>query len=287
MTSSVRILTHIAVVLTGVVAAVAMQCAVPRAAGDEKSNAADANPVDANGAAEAIITPKAVDLRPLLQKWGLEPRVQGGRETCSVFVVTEALEYALASKQQRGTRLSAEFLNWAGNQTHKESEDGGCFSELWAGYESHGICAEAEMPYRDKFDPAAKPSDGAIAHAKEIRSLGLKLHWIKEWDADKGVNEKQLAEIKKTLAQQWPVSGGFLWPKSKAVDLNLLTVVPRSEVIDGHSVLLVGYRDDAAQPGGGVFVFRNTSHGGRDGWMPYAYAREFVNDAAWVDDQAR
>jgi C1A family cysteine protease len=58
---------------------------------------------------------------------------------------------------------------------------------------------------------------------------------------------------------------------------------PSNAVRDGHSVLLAGYRDDAAQPGGGVFIFRNTSREGRDGFMPYAYARLYMNDAVWVD----
>jgi hypothetical protein len=57
-------------------------------------------------------------------------------------------------------------------------------------------------------------------------------------------------------------------------------------VRDGHSVLLVGYRDETNQSGG-TFIFRNTSHEGRDGFMPYEYARLYMNDAVWVDYQAR
>ncbi|HEY5481198.1 MAG TPA: hypothetical protein VIL39_06945, partial [Verrucomicrobiae bacterium] len=68
---------------------------------------------------------------------------------------------------------------------------------------------------------------------------------------------------------------------------NVLQMCPSNAVRDGHSVLLVGYRDDAAQPGGGVFIFRNTSRSGQDGWMPYAYAREYMNDAVWVDFERR
>ena len=48
-------------------------------------------------------------------------------------------------------------------------------------------------------------------------------------------------------------------------------------------VLLVGYKHEPAQPGGGVLIFRNTAGGGRDGMMPYAYAREYMNDALWID----
>ena len=48
-------------------------------------------------------------------------------------------------------------------------------------------------------------------------------------------------------------------------------------------MLLVGYRDDPAQPGGGVFLFRNSNNNGRDGWMTYEYARAYMNDAVWID----
>ena len=51
---------------------------------------------------------------------------------------------------------------------------------------------------------------------------------------------------------------------------------------DGHSVLLVGFRDDTAQPGGGVFLIQNTSKGPRDGAMSYEYVRAYMNDAAWI-----
>lgn len=60
-----------------------------------------------------VATSGEVDLRPLFDRWDLPPRAQGDRNTCSVFAVTGAIEFALAEKQGRGTRLSVEFLNWA------------------------------------------------------------------------------------------------------------------------------------------------------------------------------
>ncbi len=53
--------------------------------------------------------------------------------------------------------------------------------------------------------------------------------------------------------------------------------------MDGHSVLLVGYRDDKTQPGGGVFLIRNSAGPSRDGMMTYEYVRAYLNDAAWID----
>lgn len=58
---------------------------------------------------------------------------------------------------------------------------------------------------------------------------------------------------------------------------------PPDEVFDGHSVLLVGYRDEARVPGGGVFLIRNSAGDGRDGFLPYEYVRAYMNDAAWVE----
>jgi C1A family cysteine protease len=63
----------------------------------------------------------------------------------------------------------------------------------------------------------------------------------------------------------------------------VLEMPPTDGVYDGHSVLIVGWRDDPDQPGGGVFIFRNSSNNGRDGYMPYAYARAYMNDAVWID----
>jgi C1A family cysteine protease len=58
---------------------------------------------------------------------------------------------------------------------------------------------------------------------------------------------------------------------------------PPEGVFDGHSVLLVGYQDDPKQAGGGVFVFRNSNHLGRERYMTYAYAIAYMNDALWIE----
>jgi hypothetical protein len=234
-------------------------------------------------AEEAKPLPKSVDLRPNLLRWGLDTRLQRSRNTCSVFVVAESLEYALASKGNLDSRLSIEFLNWAANQAETPARDGANFADLWTGLETYGVCPEADMPYEMKLDPAKKPSEEAFAHAKAFSSKGLKLHWIKEWDGDKGVDEKQLAEIKRTLSRGYPVCGGFLWPKDHKVSTRMLKVVPRDQVMDGHSVFIVGYQDDATQPGGGILLYRNTAGRHRHGKMTYEYALTYMNDAIYVD----
>jgi len=226
----------------------------------------------------------SIDLRPTFEKWDLGPRVQGKRNTCSAFTITGALEYALASKREGGTRLSVEFLNWASNQVLRQTKDGGFFSDLWKGFMIYGVCPEQDMPYQDNFDSGREPSQEAREHALELRKLGLRLHWIKPWNPNTGLTEEQLIDIKHVLNKQWPVCGGFRWPKEPVQWKNdVLEMPPPEGVFDGHSVLIVGYRDDPEQPGGGVFLFRNSNNNGRDGYMTYEYARAYTNDAVWVD----
>lgn len=241
--------------------------------------------ISTNSGPFSATTPARVDLRPVLQQFGLGPRVQGARPTCSVFTVVMALEFAVAKHQGQTPRLSVEFLNWASNKTCGNSQDGGFFSDMWKGFAAYGICAETNMGYEAKFEPAHEPSAAALTEAKTRLSLGLQLHWLKPWDVKTGLTPAALAAIKQTLANGWPVCSGLRWPKQERWVEDVLQPCPAADVRDGHSVLLVGYRDDATQPGGGVFLFRNTSHGGKDGAMPYAYAQEFMNDAVWVNCQ--
>lgn len=232
--------------------------------------------------AAATNLPAAVDLRPVFQKWGLPLRSQGSRGTCSVFALTGALEYALASRQQTGTVMSVEFLNWASNQATTNSGDGGFFADLWAGYESYGICPEVSLPYSKNYDAKLQPDMVAMRQAKKVAEANLQLHWIKPWNVATGLTEAQFREIKETLACGWPVCGGFRWPKHEEWPEKILQMAPSSEVFDGHSVLLVGFKDDVTQPGGGVFLIRNSGGGPQDGAMPYEYARAYMNDGAWI-----
>jgi len=224
-----------------------------------------------------------VDLRPAFQKWGLTPRVQGKRNTCSVFTVAGALEYAAANKTGRTLRVSVEFLNWASNQAVRDNDDGSFFSDLWRGFTIYGACPEQDMPYQDKFDPNRTPGEEAKDHARQMHEIGLQLHWIKPWNPNTGLTDAHLAAIKRVLDRRRPVCGGFRWPKQVKWRDDVLEMAPPEGVFDGHSVLLVGYRGDSQQPGGGMFLFRNSNNSGRDGWMTYEYARAYMNDAVWID----
>jgi C1A family cysteine protease len=209
----------------------------------------------------------SVDLRPRLTELGLTPRPQGARGTCSIFTTCEALEFALAVRRGRAERLSPEFVNWAASQAAGGPSDGNFFHNALNGFERYGVCTDAQMPYQRAFDAQRKPAGEAVTEAAQIREearAALVIHWIVPWVRNRfGVNEEQMAEIKRVLGAGFPVAAG-----------------------SGHSRLLVGYRDNAASPGGGEF-FTEDSALNRFDKVTYEFVRQQVADVFWVEATPR
>lgn len=208
----------------------------------------------------AAAPPASADLRPKLEKWGLKPRAQGARGTCSVFTVTESLEFALAVRTGKPAALSVEFLNWAADAASGLHGDGDFFFRCLAGFDRYGICSEETLPYRSRYDPELKPDPKALAEAKAVLDRdgrALHLHWIQPLPSKPGITRAQLDEIRRTLAAGWPVAGGSY-----------------------HSVLFVGYRDEA--DGGGVLIARDSARAA-DVEIPYAEAIARFGDVFWIE----
>jgi hypothetical protein len=131
---------------------------------------------------------------------------------------------------RRATPLSVEYLNWGCNQCiHNQTQyRGQFFHDLLKGYEQYGICLEAFMPYQQQFLPGFQPSDQALENARDIRAIELEIHWINPWNPQPGLTDLHLQEIQAVLASGYPVAAG-----------------------SSHSRLVVGYTNDARQPGGG------------------------------------
>lgn len=173
------------------------------------------------------------DLRPQFAAYGLPPRSQGPRPTCSIFATVGAFEFACAKATGRGERLSAEYCNWAANAATGRNDDGDFFHFALAGYDRFGICSEAKHPYAKAFADAVPPPDALVDAGKHLAAVGTKVavRWVRPIGGGPGLDEAQFADLLATLAKGWPVAAGA-----------------------AHSRLLVGYRDDAAAPGGGVFL---------------------------------
>ncbi len=224
-------------------------------------------------------------LRPLFEEYGISVKDQGVRGTCSIFTLVGLIEFERAHILGETTPLSVEYLNWAANRVEGVDADGSYFHFGIDGMTRYGICADDYMPYATRFSDKGEPSEAAKNEAASRKS-GEQV-WIKEWDPANGVTEKQLQRIRKELDDDHPVAIGFRWPKDGVKERYLcggeLAMVSEEDVFDGHSVLIVGYQTDANSPGGGYLIFKN-SHGesfgdGGYGRIPYAYAKQYANDA--------
>lgn len=217
----------------------------------------------AQPAPQIAALPVSVDLREQLLAWKLPPRPQGARGTCSIFTTCESIEFALARATGEPKRLSPEFVNWSGAQVIGRPSDGNFFHNALAGFERFGVCSEESLPYREPFDPNLAPPQTALDEAAALRDAtktSLVVHWIVPWQAARfGITDEQLKEIQRVLATGYPVAAG-----------------------SGHSRLLVGYKDDAAREGGGVFVTEDSALNRFDE-VTYDFVKKQICDVFWIE----
>lgn len=235
------------------------------------------------------LTAQDFTLRPLFDQYGMTIRDQGGRGTCSVFAIVGLMEFEYAHLLGQKVNLSVEYLNWASNQVTGEAEDGSFFSDALTGLHKYGICEDSLFPYYAKnYTSKVEPSGTALTDGKQRRKA--ETIWIKQWDPNNGMTEDQIQQVKAQIRYRHPVAIGFQWPKNeekyRKIVNGMMSVPPREGVFDGHSIIMVGYKDDPATPGGGWFIFRN-SHGigyGDQGYgkMPYEYVSKYANDGVSV-----
>jgi len=246
-----------------------------------------------------------IDLRPEIKRLGLAIRDQGNnRGTCSVFATTFLIEYHDArTNNLRNLDLSEEYLNWAKNRANNTDFDGGFFTDIIRGYQEFGMVPIKDMPYLAAFLP--KHPD---APTKPVIDLGKKFErypftFIKQWDNQNGMSEKELEATKAALKTGRPVATGVWWLQNvETVTVNhvpLLKEYPRKDnnnsdpsknpMFDGHSIDLVGFHEGKEFPGGGYFIFRN-SFGvgfGEDGYgfISFRYIRNYSNDAIYIESK--
>lgn len=210
--------------------------------------------------AQAAPLPKKMDLRAQFNQWGLPIKSQGRRDTCAIFTLTGALEYALAKGTgETGLRLSEEYLNWAADDITDIKFDGASYEELISAFDKWGISSEKFLPYDERYNENLQPSENALSSAKEIWALGFERHWIAQ-RTENGLIDSQIAQMRKVLASGWP-----------------LCAYGRD-----HSILLVGFQDDARMNGGGQFITRNSATQ-RYETIFYAAAKEEFGSVLWID----
>jgi Papain family cysteine protease len=231
--------------------------------------------------------PGQVDLTPQFKELGLTVRTQFGRPSCGTFAITALAELESARGHPGpAPALSEEFLWWACDQAAGLKKDHSVlFQRVVNGLNAFGICTEELMPYARKKDSPNKPSAAALRDAAS-RAERWRVIWIRHWAVNRPVSPEEFHALKQTLARGHPVACGLRWPKSSTCDDRLVQVPPADQVVDGHSIALVGYEDDAGKPGGGIFRIRNSwgPQWGNEGYgiISYAYVRAYLNDALWL-----
>ena len=229
--------------------------------------------------------PAAVDLRAEMPA----VRFQGARPVCEIMAVCAALDHLYAGDPSRPVRThSPQFLWWNYQRTvasrvqprevwGNTGTDGPhlAFALRRAGHAAgepyvppeQGTIDEALAP----FDPDLAfdaPGDDPLAVAK--RHLGATADRIARGEALPAQGAEamflrlDLATLKAALADRRPVVIGLPvreddWESLTAWQDLLPDLTPGSAAdTAGHAVLLVGYADDPAVPGGGAFLFRNS-----------------------------
>ena len=201
---------------------------------------------------------------------------------CWAYTTMGVVEFELGSRQGHKTQLSPGYLTWAAQETDAQGSGGSNFGRANRGLEQFGA-----VPLERGGIP---PTGGHIpAPSEEVINVGrsfddLSFHWIRFWNR-KEMPDSQLNAIKADISNGHPVAVGMQWPNhlSFAPNSRMMNVPEHSDVFDGHCVILVGYTDDAAVPGGGSFRFRNSwgANWGDKGYasMPYDLLRFCINDA--------
>jgi hypothetical protein len=200
------------------------------------------------------------DLRPQFAAFDLAPRAQGPRPTCSIFTTVAVLEFAYARATGTPVRLSVEYCNWAANAATGRRDDGDFFHFALQGFERFGICRDELWPYGKAFAADAMPSpDALVDGGRRLANAQVRVRWVRPIGNGAGLSQEQFDDVLATLRRGWPIAAG-----------------------SAHSRVLVGYRADAAAPGGGMFLTLDSGVGGF-AEVTAAFVREQINDAFTVE----
>jgi len=180
---------------------------------------------------------------------------QGQRGTCVAFGGTALTEYYWHT-HSNSTKLSEEFLY----EETKKIDGHSNLCGTWLVYAMHtvsslGICPESVWPYNGNLpcnNNSPEPGN-ARQSALPFRVQG---HMMNPHD----VNSMKVA-----LAQNCNVAfcipvynSWYQWTSPTARTGAITMRVGNEPAVGGHCMCMVGYQDNAASPGGGYFIIRNS-----------------------------
>jgi hypothetical protein len=228
-------------------------------------------------APEAVALPSAVDLRAYMSPI----RNQGSRGTCVAFTITALNEYI---QRRRGLvrDLSEQHLYYETKLIDGAPNACGTWqAKAVIALQTRGECLESIWPYNP--NPPCN-NHGALPALARPNGLSYRLSTL-------AVPARNVAFYKAHMARQRavgvsiPVYDSWYRSAETARSGRITMRVGNEAPVGGHAVLLVGYQDSAASPGGGYFIVRNhwstawayqSPYGPGYGTIPYQY---IANDA--------
>lgn len=218
-------------------------------------------------------------------------RDQGDRGTCVAFSTCAVMEYMSNSAGKPSQDLSVQYLYWAVKRVDGYPQEGTWLQFSFPVAKKEGTCANALWPYAPNLIPGnlthGNPPNPAACAVDAVANAFTRAIRIREY--------RQPEAIRNQLQQGRPVAiaipvfkSWFDNPSSRLSGKIHLPLGSDRFALSGHAIVLVGYGEDAIQPGGGYFIVRN-SWGGRwgsgspfgagYGFIPYDYIERYNADA--------
>ena len=180
-------------------------------------------------------------------------RNQRSRGTCVAHACAGVREYL---EGDTGANLSEQFLYWACKDRDKWPGEGTWINIAMDVLKDTGVCVERVWPYNpDKVagnEGQGPPPEGAAAEAAAYRV-----------DGSEKLQPRRVDSLKEKLADGLPVAFSVpvyrYWLTEPAkLDGNIRVPLSSDPSIGGHAMIMVGYQNDTAVPGGGYFIVRNS-----------------------------
>ena len=210
-----------------------------------------ADPADEPPRAARAVPPPSVNLIARMPA----VRNQRSRGTCVAHACAGVREF-LEGEDSTSANLSEQFLYWACKDRDKWPGEGTWINIAMDVLKDTGVCVEKVWPYNpDKIagnESQGPPPEGAAEAAADYKVEGsekLQPRWV-------DTLKKKLAEDK-PVAFSVPVFRYWLTEPAK-LDGNIRVPLSSDPNIGGHAMIMVGYQDDTAVPGGGYFIVRNS-----------------------------
>jgi hypothetical protein len=214
-------------------------------------------------------------------------RDQGQRGTCVAFASIAYLEYHLTGGVAKTRRLSEQFLYWACKEIDGEPDGDGTHVRVGAeAIQMLGSCLARTWKYSPR--PGATEGQGPPPEEAEEEALGHRWPQAAEFPAG------DVDRLRRSLDEKKPVVLSVYiypnWDFPVVAETGEVTMpLPGMDPDGAHAVCLAGYEENNRAPGGGAFLFRNSS--GRSwarssrleapgyGVLPFAYVRQYAIEA--------